>query len=61
MGRVTHIVRGHQKARAIYGTRSYERFRHRVDAEEFAAWWNYRRDQFGGRQQDYLASLSTKG
>jgi hypothetical protein len=32
-----------------------------VDAEEFAAWWNYRRDQFGGRQQDYLASLSTKG
>ena len=40
MGFVTHIVRGHLKARAI-NNRSYKRFTTAEAAEEHAAWWNY--------------------
>lgn len=40
-GRVTEIVEGAATARKISPHRAYRRFDSRVEAEEFAAWWNH--------------------
>ena len=45
-GRAIGVFEGAEAARkASGGQRNYKSFRHKVDAEEFAAWWNYRREQ----------------
>jgi hypothetical protein len=38
-GQIRQIVKGVDKARRI--SPGYRKFRTRLDAEEFAAWWNY--------------------
>lgn len=40
-GRVIHICLGAEEARRITPHRAYRSFRSRLEAEEFAAWWNY--------------------
>lgn len=44
LGRVTAIVTGADAARKISPHRAYKRFKCRVAAEEFAAWWNHAND-----------------
>jgi hypothetical protein len=40
-GRVIAICHGYREARQLTKCRAYKRFRTRLLAEEFAAWWNY--------------------
>lgn len=41
MGEVVAIVEGATAARALTPVRSYRPFKTRIDAEEFAMWWNH--------------------
>lgn len=41
-GLATHVCHGHEEARRHTKHRAYKRFRTQLEAEEFAAWWNYK-------------------
>lgn len=46
LGEFTIVLKGQAAARAYSGgTRSYVSFRTQIEAEEYAAWWNYEAPQ----------------
>lgn len=48
-GKVIRITHGHKAARELSPERAYRPFRTELDAEEFAAWWNYERPHWTER------------
>lgn len=49
LGRVTAVIKGSRAARAASPHRGYKSFAQELEAEEFAAWWNFTKDSLAAR------------
>lgn len=47
-GHALAVVQGHEEARRLAPGRAYRSFTSQLEAEEFAAWWNYQSTRPGG-------------